>query len=957
MEEIKVNEDISRKIEDVSKSEPIVAHDIAEKEEQIAKSVAGIPVIKDEMEERKKKVINFLKQPHVWVLGFLIIALVLGIHIRSLPMQDHGGHPGLWDITTNTWTLGPDLDPWLFLRTAETIVNQDSMPETDVMRNMPFGFDNSKETMLLPYMIVLTYKISKLFYAGTNIEFAGAVFPVIMFALTIISFFLFVREIFAKKSKRSKTKANIISLISTFFMIITPIFLSRTVAGIPEKESAAFFFMFLSFYLFLKAWKSERLKQGIIFGILSGISTTIMGLIWGGVIFIYISIALASFIAFILNKVHKKEFLIYASWILPTIIMSPLLSGRTSFMDMLTSLSSGLAFGVFLIFLTHFILWNTKLSQYKIFSRTKLPKNIISIIAALILITILVLIIFGPSFIVSKFKAIHQQIFKPVVGRWNTTVAENRQPYFTEWGASFGPFVKGIPLMFWAFITGSIVLFRRMLKYIHKKDAWILTGLYVLLLMGMIFSRYSGSGIFNGENFISKIVYYGAVLLFLGVLIKIYLKYYKEGNKSFEKIRYEYLFLLILLLLAVFSARGAVRLIMMLGSIAPIFLAYLIYSSIDKFQKVQDETGKMILGIVIILILISSVFIFWSYYNSIKSQSYSMVPSIYNQQWQKAMSWVRENTPEPIITETTYIGPVFGHWWDYGYWVQSIGKRGTVLDGGNAITFWNYWMGRLVLTGDNQEDALEFLYNHNTTHFLIDSSDIGKYGAFSSIGSDKNYDRYSWIQTLDLDESATQETKNKTIYVYRGGIPLDEDLIINKDGKQIFFPAGQAGVGAVLLTFEQEKLLQPSVIIAYQGNQQTIPLRYVSVGGEFLDFGSGIEATAFVFPRIINSGQGIQANPLGSMMFLSPRVMKGMLAQKYILDDPFNNFPNFKLVHTEQNLIIEDLNSQGMTLPDFIYYNGIQGPIKIWEIEYTGDEEIKEEYLDRDASKYLDWEL
>jgi asparagine N-glycosylation enzyme membrane subunit Stt3 len=42
-------------------------------------------------------------------------------------------------------------------------------------------------------------------------------------------------------------------------MIIIPAFLSRTVAGIPEKESVAFFFMFLSFYLFLKAWKSERI--------------------------------------------------------------------------------------------------------------------------------------------------------------------------------------------------------------------------------------------------------------------------------------------------------------------------------------------------------------------------------------------------------------------------------------------------------------------------------------------------------------------------------------------------------------------------------------------------------------------------------------------------------------------------------------------------------------------------
>jgi len=46
-----------------------------------------------------------------------------------------------------------------------------------------------------------------------------------------------------------------------------------------------------------------------------------------------------------------------------------------------------------------------------------------------------------------------------------------------------------------------------------------------------------------------------------------------------------------------------------------------------------------------------------------------------------------------------------------------------------------------------------------------------------------------------------------------------------------------------------------------------------------------------------------------------------------------------------------------MNLPDFIYYQGIQGPIKIWEIEYTGNEKIRPEYLDTDASKYLSWKL
>ena len=128
------------------------------------------------------------------------------------------------------------------------------------------------------------------------------------------------------------------------------------------------------------------------------------------------------------------------------------------------------------------------------------------------------------------------------------------------------------------------------------------------------------------------------------------------------------------------------------------------------------------------------------------------------------------------------------------------------------------------------------------------------------------------------------------------------------------------------------------------------------MNGEFIDLGFGMEATAFIFPRLIQEG-GIKQNPIGAAMFISPRLMRGMFSQVYILEDPLNNFNAFELAHTEPNMIINDLNHQGANLPDFIYLNGIQGPIKIWKIKYTGEEEYKEKYLDRSASKYLNWTL
>ena len=898
------------------------------------------------IEQRKEKLMKFFKSKQAWVLVFLIIAIILGVYIRSMPMIKHGENPGLWDITKNTWTLGPDLDPWLFERHAKTIVEQGGLPEKDMMRNVPLGFLSAKETKLLPYMIVGTYYLINIF-GNYSVTYAAVVFPVFMIVLTILSFFLFTREVFIRKSKQSVTKANIIALIATFFMIVIPVFLSRTIAGIPEKESAAFFFMFLAFYLFLKSWKSEKIKNIIILSVLAGISTSLMGLIWGGFIYVFITIGLATLIAFMLNKVDKKEFIAYTIWIFSSFPLMIICSYKFSLRSMLTSLSSGFAFLVFLILLIHFILWKTKISKIDFLNKIKLPKNIISLIVAFVLLILLSVVFFGPGFIIGKVKAIHQTIFKPIFGRWNITVAENRQPYFAEWGSSFGPFIKNVPVLFWLFFAGSVVLFKKMFNKIKKKDSWILTGLYVLFFFGIVFSRYSGSSLFNGENFISKLFYYSSSLLLIGFSIFYYMKYHKENNPAFEKIKYELIFLFSLFILVLFTVRGAIRLVMVLGPISAIFVGFLIVESIERFRKSREETAKIFLGVLVILILVLSIFTFLTFYRTVKAQAYNFVPSSYNQQWQKAMKWVRDETPQ---------NSVFGHWWDYGYWLQSIGERATVLDGGNSITYWNYLMGRLVLTGDNQKEALEFLYNHNTTHFLIDSTDIGKYGAFSSIGSNKDFDKYSWIGTFVLDERQTQETNNQTIHVYQGGIGLDEDLLI-EDGKTLL-PAQKTGVGAIILPETKDgDIGQPYAILVYQGRQHTVYLRYLYVNGELRDFNSGIEATAYVFPSLIQQGQGVNQNPAGAVMFLSPRLMRGMLAQVYILNDPFNKFPNFRLTHTESSLIIDGLRSQGMNLPEFVYFQGVQGPIKIWEVKYTGSEEIKQEYLDVDHRKYLDWEL
>ena len=86
---------------------------------------------------------------------------------------------------------------------------------------------------------------------------------------------------------------------------------------------------------------------------------------------------------------------------------------------------------------------------------SKIPKRVVSLAVSIILLTIIVLIVLGPSFIGSNIMNVKNILIKPATSRLIQTVAENRQPYFTGWARSFGPYYRNIPLMFWLFFLGS----------------------------------------------------------------------------------------------------------------------------------------------------------------------------------------------------------------------------------------------------------------------------------------------------------------------------------------------------------------------------------------------------------------------------------------------------------------------------------------------------------------------
>src|SRR3989344_5023758 len=411
-------------------------------------------------------------------LALLLLTLILGTYIRTTNIS------GLKDTTTGNYTLGPDLDPFLYLRIAHEIIDTGSQPSVDYMRylGMAEPYQN-----FLQWGIVYLYKFLKLFSSNISLEYAAIIFPVVFFGLSIIIFFFFVREIFYKKEEFQK---NLIAVLATAIYSVIPLMQHRTTAGIPELESAGLFFFWLSFFFFLKAWHSEKnifsIKRSYLFALAAGISTAFMIFTWGGFRFILYSLALATLIAFFIGKVNKRETIIYSLLFIPAFLFLGIKSGFiTSALDVT---SATIPLFVFLVLLVNIFIGEKIERKVKnIVKKEWATKEIISFVLV-IFFGLIILLVLKPSLIIGILGALKEHLLYPFGrARIGLTVSENQQLYLTDVFSSFGK------SFFWMFFFGLILLFSEAVKNLEKWEKRTLVTSFVVFLTGFIFSRYSPS--------------------------------------------------------------------------------------------------------------------------------------------------------------------------------------------------------------------------------------------------------------------------------------------------------------------------------------------------------------------------------------------------------------------------------------------------------------------------------
>ncbi|MBT4376327.1 hypothetical protein HOD29_03050 [archaeon] len=845
-----------------------------------------------ELKKDLKKVVDFLSQKKVQNIILLVLFLLIlfsGTYIRLQNLDL------LKDATTGE-QIPLALDPFYFLRMAETML-EGPLPAFDELRAP--GYEVGWHHEILSDSIVYIYKIGNVFDSSFTLRLADVLNPVIFFVLGMIVFFFLMYLL---------SKSKWAALLGSSLLAIIPPYLYRTMAGFADHESIGMFAFFLVLFVFIAGL--NKIKKGygksVLFGGLLGIATAFSVVSWTGIAkFLFMIIPLTFLVIWLLNDNKKdalKKISFYLSWIVFAVI------GVAIFGYSPSLLITGLMFsstGILTFFTLGLIIVDTLVLNYgkKIFQNYMGKKRIlISGAVTIVLGAIVYQIFIGNAF--ELFSKVFNTILNPFgSGRLTVTVAENKTSYLMDWITQIG---KSI---FWIFFFACIYVGKKISEGIgKKKNKSLFIVAWILFISGILFSRISVSSTLNGGT-LSQIVFFIPTIFFLAVVGYIH-------AKDKVKISNELVLIVAWMIPMLIAVGGAIRLFFAIVPFVCFIIFYSLFSFFKDFRKSKDDLVKMLGYLIILLIIIGLVVSSVGFIGSDFMQAKNQAPSA-NTDWQNAMNWVRTNTNP---------GEVFVHWWDYGYWIETLGERPVMADGGQMQSRYNgnHKIGRYILTTPFPETAMSFFKTMDVSYLLIDPTDIGKYSAYSSIGSDESgNDRASWIVTLTSDPKETQETRDGVVRAYRGGTYLDEDIYYEEEnGSEVFLPAGRAALAALTIQRKNDgSYTAPTAIYVYNGQQYNLPIRFLYAEGNLIDFGEGVESTVYIYANVYNSGQGSQFDFNGAAMYLSERTKDSLVAKLYLMNDPLNEYPGVELVHSEATY---DFN---------FYYNGFRGPIKIWNVQ------------------------
>lgn len=830
------------------------------------------------------EVINFLKEnKKLLFYGALIGIILLGAWVRTLSIQNYKGR-----------LLG--LDPYAFHRYTEMLLDNGYLPEVDQLRYFPDGFLTFREHHASTYFVASLYLIFSPVLGGELMDYS-IIYPVVAFIISMSFFYLMIKELFNKRT----------AIIATALLAFAPSYLFRTIAGFSDKENMAMIFWFSMIYFLVKSFKAKKLKKVLIHGLISGLLAGLSGLSWGGANFLFISIGLTFLILTLMDRLDNKHIITFFCWYTPMLLMNGSLTlrygGFPSLIKRDLFLVPTIAAGFIVLKVMIYELIINKLKN------RKWPKSyyFALILTAILAVSLPAIQLTGLFDIAGKTNQIIRTIIHPFgTCPFCVSVTENQAPYFydpqrgIDWWQRLQWF---IPL----FITGSILLVHELLSKFKKKSLILIIGFTVFMLFFM-FSKFINDQAYYAVNAFFESTYLYTLPL-LGLLMAgFYLSHPK--SRAWSKVNPGKLLIICWFALSIIATRGAIRIIFASTPVFVLVGAYAITRSADLIKKRTDD--KLYTAIPY---LIAGLVIYWGF-STVSATAIGYWPSL-TDDWADSMAWIRNNT-DP--------GAVFTHWWDYGYWVQTMGERATTVDGGNYRVDWDEIIGGQTFSGYNMTEvyhSLDYFKNNQTgqrpNYLLIVDDDVLKYVQMANIGGRPGY--YSpFIYKQRIENTIYQAENFSTMLVFNqatGPGQVGEDLVIDN----LLFPSEQSYIVNVLIPMnEEQEFGQPLGLLynAYTGERVVAPYNCIcqqNQGCTEFNYSKSLPACVEFVP--------------GGLIHIPSNLKDRFMTHLYLLNE---SIPGFKLVY----------NSPAQFKMEGIIYQRDPTDIKIYRIDY----DVLEEWVD-----------
>ncbi|NPA38695.1 MAG: hypothetical protein GXN99_02765, partial [Candidatus Nanohaloarchaeota archaeon] len=413
-------------------------------------------------------------------IGILLFAIfILSFYFRLMPLQKLGNYLQA-------------IDPYYIFRTTQDLVNNDFvLKDVDMLRYYPTGFSPKAELYYLYYIYGILYVLLFKWWGVSFLKYAQIIPALLGASYVILAYFI-----------GKELKDRILGVYSSLAMAVITIIYARSSAGFFEKEPLSGFFVLLSVLFFIKAYKSVRFLDGILFALFTALSYAV----WGGAVSLYYLYAAVLLGLWILNKLSWEQAKILA---LSSVLAAFLYAFMYSKYYMLKSGALGLLTftGLFVLGIEFY---------FKRYSISRSSYHNAGILAAI------VLFIFIGSFFSATLAKNIDQLYRLIVYKkavMESTVAENVP---ANWGYFKGSYYYNV-IEFDRFINDKIQLLNStgmtLIGYLLSLVGLILKPVFfifsplVLMLIGLGAMLYES--LKNDKNMIIKVlvVFSYAILL------------------------------------------------------------------------------------------------------------------------------------------------------------------------------------------------------------------------------------------------------------------------------------------------------------------------------------------------------------------------------------------------------------------------------------------------------------